>query len=145
MTLTESYRPADRTVDIVDVTIGGLLLDAAAAAPSAVAVVEVDGTRRRECSYAELRDGALRTAAVLRTRYEPGDRVAIWAPSTLEWEVFQFGAALSGLVVVTVNPAYRASELEYVLRQSGARGIALVPEYRGVALDEILAIPARLR
>ena len=40
------------------------------------------------------------------------------------------GALLAGIVLVTVNPAFRPRELEYVLKQSGASGIFLVPEYR---------------
>ena len=57
--------------------------------------------------------------------------------------LFQYGAALAGLVLVTVNPAYRASELGYVLAQS--RSVAVFHEhtYRGVRLgavsDEALA------
>src|SRR5262249_24260670 len=45
-----------------------------------------------------------------------------------------FGAALAGLTLVTVNPAYRSEELAYVLRQSRARGLFLVPEYRNNSL-----------
>ncbi len=140
MKLTQSHRPADLSIDLVDTTAGALLIDAATAAPSAVAVVEVGEDRaRRECTYVELLDAATRTAASLLTQYEPGDRVAIWAPSTLNWEIFQFGAALAGLVVVTVNPSYRSTELAYVLRQSGCKGIALVEEFHGVKLKEVLA------
>ena len=45
--------------------------------------------------------------------------------------MLEFGAALAGLTLVTVNPAYRATELTFVLKQSRASGIFLVPEYRG--------------
>jgi fatty-acyl-CoA synthase len=57
--------------------------------------------------------------------------VAVWAPNLPEWVLLQYGAALAGLVLVTVNPAYQAAELEYVLRQSRAAGLFLLPEYRG--------------
>jgi len=139
MTALESYREADCGIDLVDIATGELLADAAAEAPSAVAVVEVDSTgRRREMTYAELLDAAVRTAVLLRKHYEPGDRVAIWSPSSLNWEVFQFGAALAGLIVVTVNPSYRATELGFVLRQSRCSGIALTRQYRGVDQRELL-------
>jgi len=46
----------------------------------------------------------------------------------------EFGAALAGIILVTVNPAFRPKELEYVLKQSGASGIFLVPEFRGNAM-----------
>jgi fatty-acyl-CoA synthase len=57
--------------------------------------------------------------------------VAVWANNIPEWVLLEFGAALAGLTLVTVNPAYRSAELAYVLKQSRANGIFLVPQYRG--------------
>ena len=54
----------------------------------------------------------------------------MWAPNLPEWVILEFAAALAGLVLVTVNPAYRPAELAYVLNQSDAAGIFLVPEFR---------------
>jgi fatty-acyl-CoA synthase len=54
----------------------------------------------------------------------------VWAPNLPEWVVLEFGAALAGLTLVTVNPAYRPQELRCVLDQSQAAGIFLVPEFR---------------
>ena len=64
----------------------------------------------------------------------------MWAPNLPEWVILEFGAALADLVLVTVNPAYRSAELAYVLDQSGAAGIFLVPEFRSpmaAFLDEV--------
>jgi acyl-CoA synthetase (AMP-forming)/AMP-acid ligase II len=44
--------------------------------------------------------------------------------------ILEYAAALAGLVLVTVNPAFGSAELAYVLNQSGAAGIFLVPEFR---------------
>ncbi len=66
--------------------------------------------------------------------------MAVWAPNIPEWVILEFGAALAGLVLVTVNPAYRPAELAFVLNQSGTAGIFLVPEFRSpmaAFLDEI--------
>src|SRR5690348_3587716 len=52
------------------------------------------------------------TALGLRT----GDRMGIWAPNCAEWLLVQFASAKAGVILVNVNPAYRTSELEYVLR-----------------------------
>ena len=62
------------------------------------------------------------------------ERVAVWAPNIPEWIVLEFAAALARLTLVTVNPAFRSEELGYVLRQSRAPGLVLVPEYRGNSL-----------
>jgi fatty-acyl-CoA synthase len=49
----------------------------------------------------------------------PGDRVGIWASNRWEWVAVQYAAARIGAILVTVNPAYLADELRYVVRQSG--------------------------
>jgi fatty-acyl-CoA synthase len=63
----------------------------------------------------------------------------VWAPNRPEWIFLELGAALAGLVLVTVNPAYRAAELAYVLRQSRAKGLFLAREHRGHHLAGTLA------
>ena len=89
----------------------------------------------------ELLADAERVAGALLERFEPGERVAVWAPNIPEWILLELGAGLAGVVLVTVNPAYKPKELEYVLRQSGSSGIFLVPEFRGnpmrASLDEV--------
>jgi fatty-acyl-CoA synthase len=55
----------------------------------------------------------------------PGDRVGVWATNCAEWIYLQLGCAQAGLVLVNVNPAYRAHELAYVLKRSGIKALAL--------------------
>jgi fatty-acyl-CoA synthase len=50
-----------------------------------------------------------------------GDRVGIWAPNCAEWVFTQYATAKIGAILVNINPAYRTSELEFVLNQSGTR------------------------
>jgi fatty-acyl-CoA synthase len=73
-------------------------------------------------TYAEL-DARVNALArgLLAAELEQGDRVGIWAPNCAEWVLVQFATAKAGIVLVNVNPAYRTSELEYALRQSGCR------------------------
>jgi fatty-acyl-CoA synthase len=56
---------------------------------------------------------------------KPGDRVGIWASNCLEWVLLQYGTARAGVVLVNVNPAYRSTELSYVLRKSNIRALFL--------------------
>ena len=73
-------------------------------------------------SYRELWDLSTRLARALLDRgISRGDRVGIWAPNRYEWVVVQYATARIGAVLVNVNPAYRAHELEYTLNQSGLR------------------------
>ncbi len=59
-----------------------------------------------------------------------GDHVGIWATNYPEWVVAQFATAKIGAVLVTVNPAYRTHELEYLLHQSDAVALVLISSFR---------------
>ena len=143
MKLERAHYPADTSSPVLESTVGSALREAAERAPDGVAMVEgVPGPAldRRRWTNAELLAEAEAVAVALLGRFEPGERVAAWAPNIPEWVLLEFGAALAGVVLVTVNPAYRPSELAYVLRQSGASGIFLVPEFRSPMaryLDEV--------
>ena len=131
---------ADRSSPVLDMTVGDMLREAAAAAPGVTALVA--GTagpdERRRWTYTELLEQSEQAARALLGRFAPGERVAVWANNIPEWVVLEFGAALAGITVVTVNPALRAEELSHVLGQSKANGIFLVPEYRGTRMDQLL-------
>src|ERR1700730_5292481 len=138
--LSESYYPADQSEPVLDTTVGGILRDAARAAPDQIALIggHPDPAMRRRWTYAELLDAAERCARALLGRFAPGERVAVWAPNVPEWEIVEFGAALAGLILVTINPAYKPGELKYVLEQSSAAGIFLLPEFRGNPMAQSL-------
>lgn len=146
-----SFWSGDRSIEVVDLTVGGLLRAAAADSPDQLALVEGvgDGAERRRWTYRELSDECEALARALLGRFEPGERVAVWAPNLPEWIMLEFAAGMAGLVLVTVNPAYRPKELVWVLSQSGASGIILVPSYRGNAmaahLEEVRPELERLR
>jgi fatty-acyl-CoA synthase len=59
-----------------------------------------------------------------------GDRVGIWSPNRFEWVVVQFATARIGAILVNINPAYRTSELEYALGQSGVSLLILARAFR---------------
>jgi fatty-acyl-CoA synthase len=139
--LTTSYWPADAGEPVLEMTVGSLLRQAVADVPEQTALVAgmPNPADRRRWSYTELLDDAERVARALRATFEPGDRIAVWAPNLPQWVLLELGAGLAGLVLVTVNPAYRASELDYVLKQSRAAGIFLVDEFRGNPMASHLA------
>jgi fatty-acyl-CoA synthase len=131
-TMMTSYWPADVSVPVLETTVGGILRAAAAAGPERPAMVAgvPDPAARRRWTYAQLLADAEQAARALTVRFAPGERLAVWAPNLPEWVILEYAAALAGLVLVTVNPALRPAELAYVLNQSGAAGIFLVPEFR---------------
>jgi fatty-acyl-CoA synthase len=127
-----SYLPARTDPKILDLTAGDLLRDVAAAEPDRAAlIVCAPGGPARVWTYQELLDDANRAAQWLLTKFRPGEHVTVWAPNVPEWILLQYGAALAGLVLVTANPALRAGELEYVLRQSKSVGVAYSDSVRG--------------
>jgi fatty-acyl-CoA synthase len=138
--LVESYWPAEPSDGVRDITVGNLLREAAAAAPDRLALVDAvaDPAGRREWTYAELLEDVERVARALLARFEQGDRIAIWAPNAADWVVLQQGIAMAGMVMVAINPAYRAHELQYVLSQSGSVGLFYVDSYRDVDLTAIV-------
>ena len=131
--LTESLALGPSTPAVRDMTIGGALREAAAECPDDVALLagHPDPEQRRSWTYAQLLTEAEVAARALLERFEPGERVAVWAPNIPEWVVMEYACGLAGVVLVTVNPSYQPDELAYVLRQSRAAGVFLLPEFRG--------------
>src|SRR6202045_375419 len=146
MALTESYVAGPATPAVRDVTLGQLLEQAAKSAPDRIALIAgvPDPALRRQGTYAELYAEAERTARALLTRFKPGERIAVWAQNLPEWIMLEFGTALAGMVLVTVNPGFRAREVEYVLKQSRAAGVFVVAAFRGnPMLETVHAVAPR--
>jgi fatty-acyl-CoA synthase len=61
---------------------------------------------------------------------ERGDHVAIWATNWPQWVITQFATARIGAVLVNINPAYRANELEYVLKQSDSKLLLTIDQFK---------------
>src|ERR1700754_4319347 len=113
-------------------TVGSRLREVAAEVPDRVALVEgVTTPERRQWTYAQLLADAERCARLLLQHFEPGERVAAWAHNLPEWVLLEYGAALASLTLVTVNPSLQPAEASYILGQSRAAGLFLVPEVRG--------------
>lgn len=69
---------------------------------------------------------------------EPGNRVGIWAPNRFEWVVLQFATSRVGAILVNINPAYKAVELEHVLKTSGVRLLVMASGFRTADYRAIL-------
>jgi fatty-acyl-CoA synthase len=67
-----------------------------------------------------------------------GDALAIWLPNRPLWFIAQHAAARLGVVVVALNPRYRAREITYILGQSGATALLLTDHLGPIDYFEIL-------
>ncbi len=133
-----SQTPPDTSQPVLDTTVGSVLREAAQLSGDQVGLVSrgVDPDSRREWTFSELLDESEQMARALLGRFDPGDRVAVWAPNLPEWNLLQFGMGLAGLVLVPLNPAFRQAELTYALRQSRTAGIFYVPELRDNPMEQ---------
>ena len=69
-------------------------------------------------------------AGLLKLGLQPGERIGIWSQNCAEWVLTQFATAKAGLIMVNINPAYRRSELEYVLDKVSCSALILSPSFK---------------
>jgi fatty-acyl-CoA synthase len=138
--LTSSSWPAERSQPLLDITLGGLLRQVTREVPDRSALVDgvSDPGLRRRWTYANLLRDAERVARALLTRFTVGERVVVYASNSPEWVLLQYGMSFAGLLLVPVNPAYTARELEFVARNCDAAGILFEAAYRGRDLRPVI-------
>ncbi|MFD8193736.1 FadD3 family acyl-CoA ligase [Streptomyces wuyuanensis] len=89
---------------------------------------------RTRVSYGELGERVERAAAAcIAADVEPGDRVAVWAPNTLEWIVSALGAVSAGAVLVPLNTRFKGTEAAYVLARSRAKLLFVTGTFLGTS------------
>jgi fatty-acyl-CoA synthase len=90
-------------------------------------------------TYTELKQRVDALAAgLLALGLSPGERIGIWAPNCSEWALTQFASAKAGLILVNLNPAYRASELEFSLNKVGCRALVLAERFKNAAFIDVV-------
>src|SRR5947209_850183 len=124
-----SYAHGASDTPLLGETIGENLDAAAAAHGQRDALIVVHQDVR--WSYAELVERVDRLArGLVAAGLRSGDRMGVWAPNCAEWALVQYASARAGVILVNINPAYRTSELEYVLCQSGCRLLVAAPAFK---------------
>jgi fatty-acyl-CoA synthase len=112
-----------------EISMAQLLSEAAKRYPKQDAVVSVwqQKTLTFEQLEAEAHNAA---AALLAYGIGAGDRVGIWSANRIEWLIVQFAVARIGAILVNVNPAYRQTELGYVIGHAKCKALFLAPAFR---------------
>ena len=147
--MTDSYARGDTSAVMLDETIGANLERAVPRFGDREALVSLR-TRGVRYTYAELGSAVDELArALMAAGLATGDRIGIWSPNCAEWTLVQYATAKLGAILVNINPAYRTSELEYALEQSGCRMLVAAPafktsDYRAM-VAEVRASTARAR
>jgi HIP---CoA ligase len=98
----------------------------------------VDGDRRIDfATLRQLVDDAAR--GLIAAGIERGDRVAVWAPNSLEWIVAGLGVTTAGGVLVPINTRFKGAEAAYILGRSGARALFTVRGFLDTDYPALLA------
>ena len=125
----DSYSRGPVDSPLLETTIGEALENAAARWGGNLALVSRHQSIR--WTWADLNEQADRIATgLLAHGVGKGDRVGIWAPNCAEWTVTQFATAKIGAILVTINPAYRVSEVEYALNKVGCSVLVTAPSFK---------------
>ncbi|MFD7840147.1 AMP-binding protein [Streptomyces sp. NPDC059761] len=128
-TAPSSYASGVFEVPLLGDTIGENLDRTVRRFPDRDALVDLAAGRR--WTYVELAaDVDALALGLLDLGIVKGDRVGIWAPNRAEWTLVQYATAKIGAILVTVNPAYRSHEVEYVLRQAGIRLLVAAERFK---------------
>ena len=135
------------SVPLLDETIPQNLVRTVAEHADRDALVSVEqGIRLTYAQFADQVDQVAR--GLMGLGVAKGDRVGIWSPNYAEWVLVQYATARVGAILVTINPAYRSSELEYVLNQSGLSVLVavesfLTSDYRSMVDEVWERVPAK--
>ena len=132
-----SYERGAESPQLLDSTIGANLAETAIAYGDNDALVDVPTGRR--WTYHEFSLAAKSLASgLLVMGIRRGDRVGIWSPNTAEWTIAQYATAHIGAILVTINPAYREHELEYVLNQAQIRLVITADAFKSSNYESML-------
>jgi fatty-acyl-CoA synthase len=135
-----SYVHGAHPTPLLGLTIGAFLADIAERYGEQDALIVPHQNVR--WNYLEFHQRVRQVAAgLLGQGLQPGDRVGIWSQNCAEWVVMQFATATAGLILVNINPAYRRTELEYVLEKVQCRALVLAPHFKS---SDYLAIIGEL-
>lgn len=132
-----SYWQAEsESIDLLELTIGDLLDQRADELPTQEAIVyscypefgEVLNIRWTYRDYSERANAVAK--GLLALGLSQGDHIAILAANLPEWPLLMMGAAKAGLILVTINPVLRASEIEYILKQGDVCALFFMAQVR---------------
>ncbi|HEY4389281.1 MAG TPA: AMP-binding protein, partial [Ktedonobacteraceae bacterium] len=123
-------------IELLDSTIGDLFDRQVQAVPGREAIVyscypEFGEALDIRWTYQDYHERVNATArGLMALGLDKGDHIAVWAANLPEWPLLQLAAAKVGLVLVTINPALRAAEVEYILKQGDIRTLFFMARIR---------------
>jgi fatty-acyl-CoA synthase len=129
-----AYWPIDASLPFIETTIGSVLRERAAKDSQRTAVYAQHGDDITELSYGELLRDAEDLAQRLLVIAERGGRIATWTPNSTDWVVLHYACALTGIVIVPLNPMFTDRELADIVEQADVDAVFTVDAFRGGSL-----------
>uniref|UniRef100_A0A8C3THE1 Medium-chain acyl-CoA ligase ACSF2, mitochondrial n=2 Tax=Chelydra serpentina TaxID=8475 RepID=A0A8C3THE1_CHESE len=134
---TNSYIQGATAIPLLTKTAGQCLEETAHRFPDREALVFCrDGVRKTFAQFIQEVDQA--ATGLLALGLKKGDRLGMWGPNKYEWVLMQFATAQAGIILVSVNPAYQAQELEFVIRKVGCKALVFPTQFKTQRYYEIL-------
>ena len=128
--LAPSYASGRVDLPMIEETLGDVLDRVVRAHHDREALVDVPSGQR--WSYGELLVDVERVArGLVASGIRTGDRVGIWSSNCAGWTLLQLATAKLGVILVSIDPAYRADDLERVLTQTGVRLLVVAGPVEG--------------
>src|SRR5581483_11901186 len=133
----DALTKGEETQPLLDLTIGELLMRAVEERGNNIALIVAHQNIR--WSYSEVANAVDELAgSLLSLGLKKGDRVALCSPNRYEWIVTQLATARVGLILVCINPAYRAAELEFALNKTQSKALFIAPRFKTSDYVEML-------
>ena len=132
-----SYAYGTSSQPLLGMTIGEKFDQACQQYANQDAVVSVHQNVRLSYKQLQVQVNAF-ACSLLQLGLEKGDRIAIWSPNCVEWTITQFAAFKAGIILVNLNPAYKSSELEYVLNKVSCKALVIASQFKSSNYQEIL-------
>uniref|UniRef100_A0A672YFP1 Medium-chain acyl-CoA ligase ACSF2, mitochondrial n=1 Tax=Sphaeramia orbicularis TaxID=375764 RepID=A0A672YFP1_9TELE len=127
-TLITSYAHGTSSTSLCHTTVAETLQRTVERFPDREAVAFLkDGIRKTFAQFQEDVDQA--AAGLLALGLKRGDRLGMWGPNLYEWVLFQFATARAGIILVSVNPAYRLKEVEFALKKVGCKAVVCPTQF----------------
>lgn len=136
---TLSYVHGASNKNLLGETIGGNLKRIVEKFGNSEALVSVHQNYRATYKQFYEETGKL-AKALLANNINNGDRVGIWAPNCYEWVLLQFATARIGVILVNLNPAYRAHEVSFAINQSETKLVVSALNFKKSDYKQMLTL-----
>ncbi|GIY52332.1 medium-chain acyl-CoA ligase ACSF2, mitochondrial [Caerostris darwini] len=122
--IKDSYFYMHGDARLLSICVGDIINQSADICGDRPAIISVHQNLSK--NYSEFRHESEKLASgFLSIGLRKGDRIALWSPNCYEWILTQHAAAKAGLILVNINPANQAAELEYCLKKVGCKALVL--------------------